>query len=169
MSLEQSAHSPEDSVAEPADRADGARAGVDLGPLRESLGFLVRLAQVRIYEQFFAAFEGQDIRPGEATVLWVIDLNPGLRQGELAATLRIKPAAMTKLVARLVRSGWVRRIVPPCDRRSIHLQLTAAGAAHLEGLRQTFLDVHAAERVGLSDVEYRKLIALLRKLSRIGG
>lgn len=142
---------------------------VELGALRDSLGFLVRLAQVRVYDQFFSAFEGQDIRPGEATVLWVVDLNPGVRQGELAATLCIKPAAMTKLVARLVRNGWVLRIVPPRDRRSIHLELTAAGKTHLERLRETFLNVHAAERVGLNDAEYRKLIVLLRKFSRIGG
>lgn len=169
MTLDHIADHTADSAAGPADSATEARGAVDLGGLRDSLGFLVRLAQVRIYDQFFAAFDGQDIRPGEATVLWVIDLNPGLRQGELASTLRIKPAAMTKLVARLVRRGWVLRNVPPLDRRSIHLELTPAGKAHLEGLRGTFMAVHAAERVGLEAAEYRQLMALLRKMSQIGG
>jgi DNA-binding MarR family transcriptional regulator len=138
---------------------------VDLGDLNGSLGFLLRLAQVRIYGQFFRAFEGTPVRPGEFTVLWVIALNPGVPQGSLARVLTIKPAHMTKLVARLVADGLVRRHVPPADRRSIHLTLTPAGQAHLDRHRGTFLDVHAAERVGLTDDEYPELLRLLSKLA----
>lgn len=140
---------------------------VDLGDLAESIGFLMRLAQVRLFGQFFEAFEGTDVRPGEMTVLWVIDINPQVRQGTLAATLNIKPAHMTKLVQRMVRDGLVRREVPASDRRSVHLELTPAGKAHLERHRPAFLTVHCAERVGLSADEYATLLTLIRKIALI--
>lgn len=146
------------SLPEPED-------GVELGALSDSLGFLIRLAQLRIYAQFFAAFDSAGVRPGEFTALWVIALNPGVPQGTLARVLRIKPAHMTKLVQRLVTDGLVRRRVPPQDRRSVHLTLTDAGQAHLDRHRDTFLTVHAAERLGLTPAEVAQLRALLTRIA----
>jgi DNA-binding MarR family transcriptional regulator len=140
-------------------------APVDLGELSDSLGFLLRLAQVRVYGQFFRAFEGTTVKPGEFSVLWLIEGNPGVPQGALARVLTIKPAHMTKLVQRLVRDGLVRRLTPPNDRRSVHLTLTAAGQAYLDRHRATFVNVHTAERVGLSAGEFHQLQALLAKLA----
>ena len=138
---------------------------VELGELNQSVGFMLRMTQTRAYDQFFAEFADSDVRPGEFTVIWVLGLNPGLKQGTLARTLNIKPAHMTKLVQRLVRAGHVKRTVPPEDRRSVRLSLTAAGQAHLEENRGHFLAVHRAERVGLTDDEMAQLLALLQKLN----
>jgi DNA-binding MarR family transcriptional regulator len=138
---------------------------VDLGEMTGLLGLMLRLAQVRIYEQFYAEFAGTDVRPGEYTVLAVIALNPGMRQGVLARTLHIKPAHMTKLVARLVANDMVTRTVPPEDRRSIHLALTPKGRGYLERHGPRFQKVHAAERLPLTDQETEQLLGLLRKLA----
>ena len=138
---------------------------VDLGDLCESVGFMLRMSQIRAYDQFFREFGDSDVRPGEFTVIWVLGLNPGLKQGTLARTLNIKPAHTTKLVQRLVRAGFVKRTVPPDDRRSVLLTLTPAGHAHLDTYRASFLAVHAAERIGLTDAEVEQLIGLLRKLN----
>lgn len=138
---------------------------VELGDLTQSVGFMLRMTQVRAYAQFFRAFAQTDVRPGEFTVLWVLALNPGLRQGTLARTLQIKPAHMTKLVQRLVQSGFVLREVPPEDRRSVLLSLTAAGHEHLERHRRQFQAVHAPGRIGLSHAEYDTLLTLLGKLT----
>jgi DNA-binding MarR family transcriptional regulator len=143
----------------------GSEDSVELGALGASLGLLIRLAQVRIYEQFFAAFDGTPVRPGEFTVLWVVDLNPGVRQGTLARMLAIRPAHMTKLVQRLVEAGLVARVTPESDRRSVHLSLTPEGHAHLDRHRATFLTVHAAERVGLTPAENAQLLRLLARLA----
>lgn len=142
---------------------------VDLGEMTDSLGFMLRLAQLRLFERFFQGFAEAGVRPGEFTVLWVIALNPGVRQGALARVLRIKPAHMTKLVQRLVSDGLVRRHVPPQDRRSVELTLTAAGQGYLDRNRATFLRVHDAEREGLTEAEGRELLRLLNKLALAGG
>ncbi|WP_304618030.1 MarR family winged helix-turn-helix transcriptional regulator [Paracoccus sp. (in: a-proteobacteria)] len=137
----------------------------ELGELPNIFGLLLRLAQVRHYDRFFAAFEGTDVRPGEMTLLWLLDLNPGIRQGVAARTLLIKPAHMTKVVQRLIDAGLISRLVPEGDRRSVTLNLTDAGRAHLARHRETFLNVSSAESIGLAQDEYDTLLALLRKLA----
>ena len=140
-------------------------AAPDLGPLPGILGLLLRLAQVRHYDRFYAAFEGTEVRPGEMTLLWLLELNPGIRQGVAARTLLIKPAHMTKVVQRMIDAGLVARLTPSDDRRAVTLQLTAAGAAHLARHRDAFLRVSSAEATGLTGADYDTLLALLRRLA----
>ncbi len=142
---------------------------VDLGALTGSLGFMLRMAQLQVFDLFFQRLAAHDMKPGEFTVLWVIAENPGLRQGTIARELRIKPAHMTKLIRRMVAAGFVARTVPENDRRSVRLSLTAPGAAFVEKNRGAFLDLHAAERARLSDGETAQLLALLGKLTGLGS
>ncbi|CAN5251989.1 MarR family winged helix-turn-helix transcriptional regulator [soil metagenome] len=136
---------------------------VDLGELGGSLGFLLRMAQLQAFEAFFRT-AGNELKPGEFTVLWVIGLNPGLRQGTIARRLRIKPAHMTKLIRRIVDAGLVEREIPPDDRRSVRLSLTRAGRAFVEKHKATLRNSQDAERVALSDQEYKAIVGLLRKV-----
>lgn len=48
----------------------------------------------------------------------------GIRQGELADLLEIKPITVTRLVDRLESAGWVKRCPDPADRRAFRLHLT---------------------------------------------
>lgn len=137
----------------------------ELGELPDFFGLLLRLAQVSHYDRFFAAFADTDVRPGEMTLLWLIDLNPGIRQGVAARTLRIKPAHMTKLVQRMIDAGHVARTTPPDDRRSVTLDLTEGGRAHLDRYRDTFRGVSSAGATGLAPDEFDTLLVLLRKLA----
>lgn len=140
---------------------------VDLGEITRSLGFLLRMAQLRAFDFFFDTLGAHDIRPGEFTVLWVIGLNPGSRQGSIARRLNIKPAHMTKLVARLAAAGWVTRTTPDDDRRSVRLTLTPDGEGFVAHYRDEFLRAHLAERSNLSADEAETLIALLRRYAGI--
>lgn len=142
---------------------------LDYGELAESVGFLLRIAQVQSFDMFFKHLSAQGLKPGEFTLLWVVGRNPGLRQGTLARQLRIKPAHMTKLVQRLVGAGYLSRKVPADDRRSVRLALTPAGEDFVASRRGAFLEFHAAERAALTDEEFRQLTALLAKLTGIGG
>jgi DNA-binding MarR family transcriptional regulator len=138
---------------------------VDLGEITGSLGFLLRMAQLKAFDFFFRTLAEHDLKPGEFTVLWVIGLNPGLRQGTFARTLRIKPAHMTKLVQRLVNANFVSRTIPEDDRRSVRLALTAEGEAFVARYRDNFLHVHLTERSDLTGDEAEALLSLLRKYS----
>lgn len=142
---------------------------VELGEITGSIGFLLRMAQLKAFDYFFQTLEGHDLKPGEFTVLWVIGLNPGLRQGTIARRLHIKPAHMTKLVQRLVNAGWITRTIPEDDRRSVRIALTEEGTAFVDRYREKFLHVHLAERSDLTGDEARTLIALLRRYSGLEG
>lgn len=141
---------------------------VDYGELKNSLGFLVRIAQVKIFKEFYVAMADANLKPGEFSTLWVIGLNPGYRQGTIARSLNIKPAHMTKLIDRLVRSGYIERTVPPNDRRSVRISLTIEGQEFVNNHRERFKELHAQERANLTDDEYIQFTALLKKFSNTG-
>lgn len=140
---------------------------VALGELGTSLGFLLRIAQLQVYDQFFAQFDPSELRPGEFSVLWVIHLNPGIKQGRLADALRIKPAHMTKIVRRFEQQKLLRRLIPDHDRRSVYLSLMEAGRAYIERMRPIFFSRDGYHRHSLSPKEERELGRLLRKYTGI--
>ncbi|TJZ90939.1 MarR family transcriptional regulator [Paracoccus gahaiensis] len=140
-------------------------AGIEMGELGRSLGYLLRIGQLEAFEAFFARFEDQDLRPGEFSVLWVIGLNPGLRQGDLAQALRIKPAHMTKIIRRLEDLGRVARSIPAEDRRSVHLHLTPGGQDFVARHRAVFFGQDAYFTHTLTADEEADLVRLLRKIA----
>jgi DNA-binding MarR family transcriptional regulator len=145
--------------ARPAAHAAGE---VRLGPLGESLGFLLRLAQLASFRDYFDRLGGLGMRPGEMSVLLLIAENPGVRQGALARRLMIKRAHMTKMVRAMEEEGLVSRTVPEDDRRSIELRLTARGEARVAALRVPVLEHEAQPAERLSAAEAEELRRLLR-------
>ena len=109
------------------------------------------------------------LKPGEFSVLWVVHLNPGVRQGAVAEKLRIKPAHMTKLVRAFEGEGLIERTIPEGDRRGIELNLTKAGHAFVEDHADDFFTYARSETDRLTPDEAAQLIALLQKFTRLGG
>ena len=149
--------------------SDGIAAGgalsVDFGALTELAGFMLRLAQLRVFEAFYAEFAGRGITPGQIGILVAIRENPGIRQGTLARALSIKRSNMAKIVRLLASDGLIRRRVPASDRRSVELSLTSAGRALVE---RALPDIHMNDRAAtamLSGSERRTLMRLLRKVT----
>ncbi len=104
-----------------------------------------------------------ELRPGEFSILWVIHLNPGIRQGRLAQTLNIKPAHMTKTIRRLEQANMVTREVPDLDRRSVQLRLTTAGKSFIADNQAHFFGENSYHDSNLSAEETRQLAKLLKK------
>lgn len=136
---------------------------VSLGPLANSLGLLVRLAQIKTFEDYFASIGNLGVRPGEISVLVLIGENPGIRQGLLAQRLMIKRAHMTKMVRAMEEDGLVRRRVPEHDKRSVELRLTDKGSAKVRDLRRPFLLHERRSTENLMKREEEELKRLLRK------
>ena len=139
-----------------------AQEAIDFGEMGHSLGLLLRLAQIRVFEIFFEKLAHHGLKPGEFTMLWLIGLNPDTRQGDIARRIRIKPAHMTKLVSRAVDAGLVSRIVPDDDRRSVRLRLTPEGEHFVADKKREFTTYLAHENLGLSEPDFAELIRLLR-------
>lgn len=140
---------------------------VAVGELGQSLGFLLRLAQLQSFEDFFSAHGPQGLKPGEFSVLFVIHRNPGIRQSALGQRLMIKRAHMTKLIRAFEDRGLVSRRIPDEDRRAIELTLTDAGIAALDTASGAFFAYEETTGAPLTLIERDRLVALLRKFTGI--
>jgi DNA-binding MarR family transcriptional regulator len=100
---------------------------VDLGGLLSYTGYLLRRAQIAVFDDFNRTFAALDLRPAQFSVLLVIHRNPGLKQSEVSAALGIQRTNFVALIDRLETRGLVSRDRMPGDRRSHALTLTAAG------------------------------------------
>ncbi len=159
-------------AAEDHDAQDGASApkcaAVDYGPLDRRLGYLLRRAQIAVFRDFFAAFEPHDIRPGQYSILTVIESNPGLKQGAVGEALGIKRANFVAMVDELERRKLVRRDPTPRDRRSHALMLTPQGARLMAELHAVS-ERHEQKIVDAIGPEtYRSLAEPLKTIARLG-
>jgi DNA-binding MarR family transcriptional regulator len=140
--------------------------GVDFAGLSGIAGFVVHLANLLLYRDYYERFAGNaaGMTLGAISVMAVIDANPGIRQGAAAEALLIKRSNMTKLVNRLERGGLVRRRASGRDRRTVGLYLTPVGRRRL-GVLLPQVAAHDAEATQpLSPRERRALVDLLAKL-----
>ena len=137
---------------------------LDLGQLGQSLGFALRMSQLAVFSEFYTALGQFGMKPGEFSILYLLDQNPDARQGEIAERLRIKRAHMTKLVRSFEDRGLVSRRVPDDDRRAVLLRLTPEGEAFVTDHAAAFFGYHAQADAGrLTAQERTELLALLRK------
>lgn len=138
---------------------------VDLGELWESLGFLLRISQVRVFEHFFSNLGRCNFRPGEFSILWTIHRNPRIKQGLLGQTLRIKPARMTKAIRKLEEQGLLVREIPNHDRRSVLLSLTPAGEDFVNANRESFFALDADLTRSMKEKEVADIVRLLKRFN----
>lgn len=119
------------------------RKRVDTSVLDKAIGYRLRLAQLKIFEEFRLAFKQMDIRPTDYAVLTLIANNPGRKQSEIASALAIKRANFVALVNRIENRGLAERRANQ-DRRSNALHLTPEGETFVQSM-QTILDKHEAD------------------------
>jgi DNA-binding MarR family transcriptional regulator len=144
------------------------RAAIEYGPLDRRLGYLLRRAQIAVFRDFFAAFAAYDIRPGQYSILTVIESNPGLKQGEVGEALGIKRANFVAMIDELERRKLVRRDPTPNDRRSYALMLTAKGARLIAELHAVS-ERHERRLIDAIGPEaYHALSAPLKTLAGLG-
>ncbi|MEX0957115.1 MAG: MarR family transcriptional regulator [Rhizobiaceae bacterium] len=152
----------------PALTGEPAVAGKDavsLGALERSAGLVMRIAQLTVFDHFFAVFGQSEIKISEFTVLYAIAENPGIRQGVLADVLKIKWPNMTKLVRALEEHGHIERHIPPNDRRSVHLRVTQKGRKQIAASEEKMYRSDRLALAMLDDEEHDQLLRLTRKIA----
>lgn len=96
--------------------------------------------------------------------LQLVNVNPGINQGTLAALLEVEAITAGRMIDRLEKMGLVERRADPGDRRVWLLHLTERAAPLLERLRDRALNVIAEYTAIFSDVERDQLVSHLRRL-----
>ncbi len=95
--------------------------------------------------------------PAQLSALSVLVFGGPLTLGQLAAAEQVKAPTMTRIVAGLRRSGWVRLIPDPSDARRVQVYPTPAGIALLEQARKRRIDFLAR---GLAKLTAKQLAAV---------
>jgi DNA-binding MarR family transcriptional regulator len=147
--------------------AASGRGAVDFGPLGDDLGYVVRRAQLAIFQRFFETFAAFDIRPAQYSVLTVIEVNPGISQAQAADALGIKRPNFVAMIDALEARGLARRVPAEDDRRFHGLYLTDDGRALMAKLHKISDTQERAIIERLGATEYRRLRDALRVVAEL--
>jgi DNA-binding MarR family transcriptional regulator len=140
------------------------KTNLDLGPLPELIGYVLRRAQLVVFQDFFQACAPFNISPAQFSVLTVIERNPGLTQSQVAAALGIKRTNFVGLLDALERRALAERRQAARDKRSYALYLTTDGAALMRKLKPV-LKAHESRMVArIGETGRDRLVELLHEI-----
>jgi DNA-binding MarR family transcriptional regulator len=142
---------------------------MDTSELDGAVGLWLRLAQQQSARQFGQAFEGTGVGQVPFAILTAIAANPGCRQADLGAVLRIRQPNLVEPIEALIARGLVARRPDPRDRRAQTLALTPEGEAEVGRLLERHRRLLAGYRERLGAEDYDRLIALLRRFVAAAG
>ena len=113
----------------PSDSTQTVAGRIDLQRLESMTGFLVRLAQLKIYEAFHESQADNALTPARYSLLAVLHDNPDSRPGQIADALRVKPSNLAALLTQFEQDGLIVRVADPGERRAALIRLSEKGEA----------------------------------------
>jgi DNA-binding MarR family transcriptional regulator len=147
--------------------ADGGAedAGLQMGELADLLGYLLKRAQLKVFEDFLHCVAPLQLTPAQFSVLLLLDKNPGRNQTEIANTLGILRPNFVSMLDALESRDLCARMRSTNDRRSHILVMTDKGRAVLARAKKLVATKHEARLNELLGPANR--VALLAMLSKI--
>ena len=145
----------------------GEAAALQLGELSELLGYSLKRAQLRVFEDFLACVAPLQLTPAQFSVLLLLDRNPGRNQTEIANTLGILRPNFVSMLDGLESRDLCARMRSTNDRRSHILVLTDKGRAVLARAKKLVATRHEARLNELLGPANRAaLLDMLAKIAR---
>jgi DNA-binding MarR family transcriptional regulator len=142
-------------------------APLDMGELSELLGYVLKRAQLKIFEDFLRCVAPLQLTPAQFSVLLLLDKNPGRNQTEIANTLGILRPNFVAMLDGLESRDLCTRVRASNDRRSHILMLTDRGRAVLARAKRLVATKHEARLNQLLGPTNRAaLLEMLTKLAR---
>ena len=105
-----------------------------------------------------------DLTTAQGAVLSILVNGEGSTQKEVAARLGLNESAMTPMIDRLMRLGYLHRTRSTNDRRSWDLSVSAAGLSVLDEIKVPFQQVNRLIDSELSPAQVGALAATLDRL-----
>lgn len=150
-------------VAEPPPRTERPSRET---PSLTSVGFLLHLAQSRLYKGVTEAISGSGLHGGQLAVLGALADKGAMSQRQLGEVAQIEKSSLVLFLDDLEAGGWVKRDDNPFDRRSHCVRLTAKGAAKFRTLGPSLKKVQDQFLAPLTPAERVQLVELLQRLGR---
>lgn len=140
---------------------------LQLGELSELLGYSLKRAQLKVFEDFLRCVAPLQLTPAQFSVLLLIDRNPGRNQTEIANTLGILRPNFVAMLDGLESRDLCARIRSTNDRRSHILVLTDKGRAVLARAKKLVAIKHEARLTELLGPANRDaLLTMLAKIAK---
>ncbi|MFZ5733298.1 MAG: MarR family winged helix-turn-helix transcriptional regulator [Pseudomonadota bacterium] len=146
-----------------ADALPGAP--LDIGELADLLGYSMKRAQLRIFDDFLSVMGPLRLTPAQFSVLLLLERNPGRNQTEVANTLGILRPNFVAMLDGLEARELCTRKRSSSDRRSHVLMLTEKGKTTLARAKKCVTSKHEARLSAVLGEENR--VALLRMLAKV--
>ena len=138
---------------------------IRLGDLSDFLGYSLKRAQLRIFDDFIGCVAPLQLTPAQFSVLMLVDANPDRNQSEIASTLGILRPNFVAMLDVLESRELCVRVRSAHDRRSHNLMLTDKGRTTLARAKKLVATKHEARLNELLGPANRD--ALLQMLSML--
>jgi DNA-binding MarR family transcriptional regulator len=139
---------------------------LQLGELSGLLGYSLKRAQLRVFEDFLRCVAPLQLTPAQFSVLLLLDQNPGRNQTEIANTLGILRPNFVAMLDGLESRELCARMRSASDRRSHILVLTDKGRAVLARAKKLVANKHEARLIELLGTEnHAALLDMLAKIA----
>lgn len=139
--------------------------GLRYGVLDELVGYALRRAQLRIYQDFDEAVQAWGITPPRFAALTLICHNPDLKLTDLAYAMGIARSGAVEVVNALEAQGYVRRDPCATDARAYVLSLTSEGKVAYQQMEGA---VRAHDRHISAVLTPKEQLELIRLLGKLG-
>ena len=140
---------------------------LQIGELSELLGYALKRAQLKVFEDFLRCVASLQLTPAQFSVLILVEKNPGRNQTEIANTLGILRPNFVAMLDALESRDLCARVRSTNDRRSHILVLTDKGRSVLARAKKLVATKHEARLNELLGPEKRA--ALLEMLAKIAA
>ena len=153
------------TVRNPGDAGEGD--AIKLGELSELLGYSLKRAQLKVFDDFIRCVAPLQLTPAQFSVLLLLERNPGRNQTEIANTLGILRPNFVSMLDGLESRELCVRMRSTNDRRSHVLMLTDKGRSILARAKKLVVSKHEARLNEVLGPENRiALLAMLDKIAR---
>src|SRR3979411_1027295 len=140
---------------------------LQLGELSDLLGYSLKRAQLKIFDDFLRCVAPLQLTPAQFSVLLLLEKNPGRNQTEIANTLGILGPNFVAMLDGLESRDLCTRMRSTDDRRSHILVLTDNGRAVLARAKKLVPAKHEARPNALLGPANRgALVAMLATIAR---
>jgi len=129
-----------------------------------SLGYALGDAVRLLRRDFYARAKGLKLTPALTRLLFSVHKLPGSRQAELASRLEVTPVTLGRMLDRLVKLRYVRRVPDAADRRAFRVYVDRAGEPLVGRMEALAAQTTARAVRGLSVSEQATLV---RHLNRV--
>jgi DNA-binding MarR family transcriptional regulator len=152
------------SVEEQSEAFEAHVPGIEYGVLDSLVGYALRRAQQKLFEDFALKLAPWNITPQRFSALVVIAENPDIKPSQLARVLNVSRSGTVSIVDALVDLTFVVRKGSPEGKHKYTLRPTSAGK---RALREMTIVVKEHDRHivnMLTDGQRRALMGMLRRM-----